>query len=282
MTTAKSSTPQKSFFMRRKPSGSGFSTWSGLQSILSIAVLMATLFTVFMPSNLFANKSLDELMTAAEPVKLPTQSVVTTSTPSGAPRIGIISGHKGIYDDPGSVCAPGILPNGLTTEAEVNERISTLVVQKLANLGYQVDILDEFDPRLQDYQAMALVSIHNDSCSYINDEATGFKASAAMMNTTVPDQSERLAACLVQRYGALTGMKFHFNSITEDMTYYHVFNEINDTTPAAIIETGFLNIDGNRLVTDTDTIAQGVTNGILCFVNNEPVQPDPTSTPAVP
>jgi N-acetylmuramoyl-L-alanine amidase len=282
MTSAKPSTPQKSFFMRRRSQGSGFSTWSGLQSILSIAVLMATLFTVFMPSNLFSNKSLDELMTAAEPDSLPTQPVVPTSTSSGAPRIGIISGHKGIYDDPGAVCAPGFLPNGLTTEAEVNERIATLVVQKLSNMGYQVDMLDEFDPRLDHYRALALVSIHNDSCEYINNEATGFKASAAMMNTTVPDLSERLASCLVQRYASLTGLKFHFNSITEDMTYYHVFNEIGDDTPAAIIETGFLNIDGNRLVTDTDIIAQGVVNGILCYVNNEPVQPDPTPTPAGP
>ncbi len=281
MTTAKPSTPQQSVRIHRKTARSGFSTWSSLQSILSIAVLMATLFTVFMPANLFSNKSLDEMMTAADPQLQPTQPL-PTSTPSGAPRIGIISGHKGIYDDPGAVCPTGFLPGGLTTEAEVNERIATLVMQKLSAMGYQVDLLDEFDGRLANYSALALVSIHNDSCGYINDEATGFKVSAAMMNSNVPDQSERLSTCLIQRYEATTGMKFHFNSITEDMTYYHVFNEIDGNTPAAIIETGFLNLDGYRLVTDTDVIAQGVVNGILCYVNNEPLQPSSTLTPSAP
>lgn len=278
MTTAKPSTPHPITRVRRKIT-EGFSTWSSLQSILTIAVLMATLFTVFMPANLFANQSLDKLMSAAEPDLSPTQPPATTATPSGAPRIGIISGHKGNFDDPGAVCADGLLPFGLSNEAQVNERISTLVVQKLTSLGYQVDLLDEFDPRLENYQAVALVSIHNDSCGYVNDEATGYKVSAAMMNSNVPAESERLTACMVQRYGALTQMKYHFNSITEDMTYYHVFNEIGDNTPAAIIETGFLNIDGNFLVSQSDLVAQAVVSGILCYVNNEPVQPDPTPTP---
>lgn len=281
MTSAKPSTPRPILPTRRKAT-SGFSTWNSLQSILTMAVLMATLFTVFMPANLFANQSLDRLLSAAEPELSPTSTPASTPTPSGAPRIGIISGHKGSQDDPGAVCPDGFLPGGLTNEAQVNERIATQVTQKLTRMGYQVDLLDEFDPRLQNYQAAALVSIHNDSCVFINNEATGYKVSAAMMNSNVPQESERLTACLIQRYGILSGMKFHFNSITEDMTYYHVFNEINNNTPAAIIETGFLNIDGNRVVTESDLIAQGVVNGILCYVNNEPVEPDPTATPATP
>jgi hypothetical protein len=68
-------------------------------------------------------------------------------------------------------------------------------------------------------------------------------------------------------------MKYHFNTITPDMTNYHTFNEINVETTAAIIETGFLNLDRAILTEQPDLVAKGVTAGILCFVRNEPVNP---------
>jgi len=63
-----------------------------------------------------------------------------------------------------------------------------------------------------------------------------------------------------------------------DMTDYHTFNEINTETTAAIIETGFLNLDRDILTNQTDLIAQGVVNGILCFTRNEDLG-KPTSQP---
>jgi N-acetylmuramoyl-L-alanine amidase len=71
-------------------------------------------------------------------------------------------------------------------------------------------------------------------------------------------------------------MRFHYSSITRDMTDYHAFNEINVNTTAAIIETGFLNLDRQMLTEKTDLVAQGVTQGILCFLRNENVGPTPT------
>lgn len=79
--------------------------------------------------------------------------------------MGIVSGHKGY--DPGAVC-----PDGLT-EAEVNYAIALEVTNLLARQGVQGDVLDEFDDRLTDYQADALVSIHADSCTIPG--ASGFK-----------------------------------------------------------------------------------------------------------
>jgi N-acetylmuramoyl-L-alanine amidase len=163
------------------------------------------------------------------------------------------------------------------TEEKVNLRIATLVQQYLIAEGYEVDLLQEFDERLKLYQASTLVSIHNDSCDYVNDEATGFKVAAAM-SSPFPEKANRLTACLIQRYQSTTDMKYHFNTITPDMTNYHTFNEVHSDTTAAIIETGFMNLDRQKLTEQPDLIAKGVTAGILCFVRNEPVNPQEPPT----
>ncbi len=163
------------------------------------------------------------------------------------------------------------------TEADVNLKIATLVQKKLVDRGFQVDLLNEFDTRLNGYRAVAVVSIHNDSCEYINPEATGFKVAAAL-NTRDTNRANRLLACLEDRYHRDTGLRFHPNSITADMTGYHAFSEIDPNTIAAIIETGFLNLDQEILTQHTDQVADGVVDGILCFVNNENVEPTPMPT----
>ena len=49
--------------------------------------------------------------------------------------------------------------------------------------------------------------------------------------------------------------------------------EIDPTTVATIIETGFLNLDREILTKHTDLVAEGVVQGILCFANNENIEP---------
>ena len=209
-----------------------FSVWRALSSVFSVALLMATLFTLFMPENIFSNDLMDKMIRAMQP---PSEGVVyPTATASPRPRIGLVAGHWG--NDSGSVCADGL------TEESVNLKIATLTKELLNNEGYDVDLLKEFDPRLTEYKALVLVSIHNDSCDYINDQATGFKVAAAEASPH-PDRAARLTSCLSQRYAAITGLAFHYNTVTNDMTDYHAFREIHADTTAAIIETGFLNLD---------------------------------------
>ena len=186
-------------------------------------------------------------------------------------RIGIVAGHSG--NDSGAVCYDGN-GNVTLTEAEVNLKIAAIVQQQLTQKGYQVDLLREYDTRLNGYRALAIVSIHNDSCDYINDEATGFKVAAAL-NTNDLNRANRLTACLVNRYERDTNLTFHAGSITPDMREYHAFREIDPSTVAAIIETGFLNLDREILTKRTDNVAAGVVDGILCFANNENVEPTP-------
>ncbi len=191
----------------------------------------------------------------------PTSTAQAEPTPSPTPyvpRIGIVSGHHG--NDSGAVCSDGL------TEAQVNYDIASRVATEMRQFGYRVDLLDEYDPRLVSYHALLLLSIHADSCEYINEEATGFKV-AHVLDSKVPDQEDRLVNCIADRYAARTGMHFHKNSITRDMTAYHGFYEVAPDTPAAIIETGFLYLDRVMLTQHADVVAQGIVDGVVCFLN---------------
>jgi N-acetylmuramoyl-L-alanine amidase len=235
-----------------------------LRTTFITAVLVATLFVAFTPNSFSGGGLTDQLAAILTPQSNP--EILPGTTPHPSVRIGIVSGHLG--NDSGTVCDNG------TTEAEVNLKIATIVQQKLNALGYETDLLKERDPRLDGYRAAVLVSIHNDSCKYINDQATGFKVAAAM-STRDTNLANRLQACLRDRYQSTTKLPWH-NSVTNDMTFYHAFNEIDPGTPAAIIETGFLNLDYQFLTTQTSLVATGVANGILCFINNENIAPTPT------
>lgn len=184
-----------------------------------------------------------------------------TSTPlPHTRRIGIISGHRG--HDSGAVCADGL------TEAQVNFDHALRVAGLLRAHGFEVDIMDEFDPRLEGYRALALISIHADSCIYINDRATGFKI-AGKPQPALNEENKRLVACLTEHYARATGLGFHSNSITHDMRQYHAFRRADPATPAAIIETGFLYLDRVLLTRQADRVAQGIAEGVLCFARAE-------------
>jgi N-acetylmuramoyl-L-alanine amidase len=252
-----------------KPPNSGVFYY--LQVVIIVAFVLATLFTASTPVNLLPQSLLANISrTFSRSLPEATGAVFSTATPRPLPRIGIVSGHWG--NDSGAVCSNG------TTEQEVNLDIATRVKESLVGQGYQVDLLKEFDPRLDGYKAMVLVSIHADSCDYINDQATGFKVAAAM-STVYPEKAARLTNCLRTRYAAVTGLPFHAGSITPDMTSYHAYSEIDSDTTAAIIETGFLNLDYQILTKHPDLIAKGITQGILCFVRNEDIGSEITTTP---
>jgi N-acetylmuramoyl-L-alanine amidase len=161
------------------------------------------------------------------------------------------------------------------TEFEVNQGVATKVMENLIDAGFDVELLKEFDPRLVGFKALALVSIHADSCNYINDLATGYKL-AATVNNPRPEKTARLLACIRDRYAEATGMEYHANSVTNDMSSYHAFNEIHSDTPAVIIEVGFMNLDYQILSQGQDQIAAGISDGLMCYVHNENVSEEGT------
>ena len=245
----------------------GNSAFQSLGFLILAAMMAATLFTAWTEPGLLPStlaETFNNAMPAFGSTPLP---ILPTITPRPSPRIGIVAGHYG--NDSGAVCPSEL---GGVREVDINLEVATRVQANLNALGYQVDLLNEFDETLTNFKAVALVSIHADSCTYVNDEATGFKVAAAM-STVYPEQAVRLTDCIRARYEATTGLEFHSGSVTNDMTSYHAFDEIDPQTPAAIIEIGFMNLDYEILTQRPDLIARGVTDGILCYVRNETVNP---------
>ncbi len=184
-------------------------------------------------------------------------------TPNYLIRIGIISGHMGPEDDPGAICDE----DGLT-EAEINFAVADRVWRGLRERGYTVDLLEEFDVRLDDYRADALISIHSNDCSDYGG-ASGFLVSKADAR---PDDGPdvRLMECIAQAYGARTALERRFG-LTRDMTDYHIFRKIHVNTPGIILELGFMRDDRELLTTQPDLLSQAIIEGIICYLR--PSQP---------
>ena len=191
------------------------------------------------------------------PTKTPKASPTPTPVPNPK-KIGVVAGHW--QSDVGAEC-----PDGLQ-EVTINRDVASRVVAILESKGYEAELLPEFAEELHGYEADAFVSIHTDACNVPG--ASGFKV-ARVASSAIPEEEDRLVACLIQEYGEKTGLAFHRNSITYDMTAYHAFNEIAPETPGAIIELGFMEADRVLLTEDSYTVAQGVAQGIVCFLEGE-------------
>jgi N-acetylmuramoyl-L-alanine amidase len=53
------------------------------------------------------------------------------------------------------------------------------------------------------------------------------------------------------------------------MTGYHAFQEISSNTTAAIMEIGFMNLDRLIMTQQPDLLAEGISQGVLCYIYNE-------------
>ncbi len=229
--------------------------------VLAAAGLTATIFTWFTPTQFLASDVISGLSIAEATSIVTTLEPTSLPTPNWLRKIGIVSGHRGPENDPGAVC-----PDGLT-EAEINFNVAQLVVRNLRGRGFSVDLLDEFDPRLDNYQAAGLLSIHANTCqTWPNNEVvSGFLISAAAARATARGNDNILVECVAQYYNQATGLQRR-DGVTIDMTDYHTFREIHPFTPAAIIELGFMLADREVLTTQVDAMAGAITDGILCFL----------------
>jgi hypothetical protein len=64
------------------------------------------------------------------------------------------------------------------------------------------------------------------------------------------------------------------------MLYYHAFREVSQRTPAAILELGFLYYDRDLLKNHPDRAAQGIVDGLMCFLDPKGQSVPATSIPA--
>lgn len=201
-------------------------------------------------------------------------SATPTPMPVPVPRVGIQVGHWQLEDLPDEMqqfrtwsgsYVPGY------DEWEINLPIAERVQQRLTAAGVQVDLLPTVIPI--GYQADAFVSIHADGASGAKAAirrgwklATPYRASPA---------SQALAAAVRESYGRVTGLPEDPRGLSVDMRAYYAFahyrywHSLAPTTPAIIIETGFMTYDAEweLLHKQPDVVAQGIAEGVLAYLD---------------
>ncbi|MFV9507553.1 MAG: N-acetylmuramoyl-L-alanine amidase [Oscillochloridaceae bacterium umkhey_bin13] len=196
-----------------------------------------------------------------------------TPDPNAPPRVGLQVGHWRIEEHPDEQARlrrfSGAYYRGYD-EWEVNILIAEQVRDLLQAAGVTVELLPATVP--MGYEADVFVSIHVDGV--VGEQAatrrgwklaTPFRASLA---------SEQLVAALSGSYPAATGLPADPLGPSYDMRAYYAFasyrywHSIASTTPAVIIECGFMTHPADRelIFNGRDRIAAGIARGILAYL----------------
>lgn len=202
-----------------------------------------------------------------QPGVIPTPTPRPSSTP---PRVGLQIGHLRSNELPAELAhlrtSTGTYWQNIR-EVEVNEAIAIRVRDILVAAGVEVDLLPATVP--PSYDADAFVAIHADGSTAGTrgwKVATPWRTSAA---------SRALMEAVASTYGVITGLPEDRHGISINMRGYYAFNyrrhthAIARTTPAIIVETGFLTNAADRtiIVDRPDLAAQGIAEGILKYLN---------------
>lgn len=238
---------------------SEFTVLNGVQTVVSIALVMATLLTLWNPRKVFNTPSLSSLVEAGATQSA--QEAKENTQDDRSQHIGILAGH---WEDnnPGEVCSDGMI------ESDINYDIAERVSQKLEDLGYSVDLFPEYDLDLLNYEGAALIAIYSGSCVESPPPPSGFSIGGSY-SAQNPEQVDQLATCLAQEYQQATGLPFTYEVINAEHASYHIFRDISVNTPAVRLELGSLNTNRSVLVNQADKTAGGIVAGIQCFLKGE-------------
>ena len=233
---------------------SSFSTGRVLQTVILIAAVLATLFTLWNPYKLFSQDNI------TQSDQFNTSDLETSEQKT----IGILVGHWNV--DSGSVCENGI------TEADVNEAIANQVSIKMNALGYPVRLFAQTDLDLINFRGQVLVAIFSGPCENTPANKSGFTI-GTILNASDLNASNALAVCMGEIYQSSTDLDFTYEIITPDHSAYTLFEMVNPGTPMIYLEMGSLYLDQTLLLEESEKVANGIVNGILCYLdtleNNE-------------
>lgn len=202
-----------------------------------------------------------------QPGVIPTPTPRPPGTP---PRVGLQIGHLRSNELPEELAhlrtSTGTYWQNIR-EVEVNEAIAIRVRDILVAAGVEVDLLPATVP--PSYDADAFVAIHADGSTA---GARGWKIATPWRTSAA---SRALMEAVASTYGVITGLPEDRNGITINMRGYYAFNyrrhthAIARTTPAIIVETGFLTNAADRtiIVDRPDLAARGIAEGILKYLN---------------
>ncbi len=157
---------------------------------------------------------------------------------------------------------------GNVTELSINLEIARRVAARLEAAGVVVDLLPATLP--PGYDADALVAIHADGAN--RPGVHGWKIATAWRAS---DASRELRESIASSYAAFTGLPEDRYGTTYNMRGYYAFSPHRFehaaayTTPAVIIEAGFVTVARDRevLVNEPETAAQGISAGIIRFLS---------------
>jgi N-acetylmuramoyl-L-alanine amidase len=200
-------------------------------------------------------------------------TAVPTPTPRPAdtpPRVGLQVGHWKSRELPDELArlrtSAGAFAAGYA-EWEVNLDIANRVAALLTAQGVTVDILPATVP--PSYDADAFIALHADGSP--RSASRGYKLATPWRTSRA---SADLMAALDAEYGATTKLP-RDGAITVNMRGYYAFSyrrhvhAIARTTPAVILEMGFLTSPADRavMIGKADTVAAGIAAGIMRYLN---------------
>lgn len=192
--------------------------------------------------------------------------------PPGPKKVALQAGHWLYREAPEELddlrSNPGTSGGG-KAEWEVTLDIAERAAEMLRAAGVEVDVLPTTVPVR--YRAHAFVSIHTDGDS--SGVLNGYKVIGPGFSGA-PAGDQALIDAINQEYPAVTGLPRQDSQISRRMTYYYAFNSrryqhaVAPGVPQVILETAFLTNAGDRrlLLGDPDTIARGIANGVLKFL----------------
>jgi N-acetylmuramoyl-L-alanine amidase len=198
-------------------------------------------------------------------------AAVPSAFPLSPWRVGIQVGHWKIEELPDELrrlrSSTGAR-YGRYREVDANIEIARRVVEYLRAAGIQVDLLPATVP--PGYQADAFVSIHADGA--YRPGVRGWKMSTPWRSSPA---SRMLLDAMVRTYPLFTGLPEDRYGTTYNMRGYYAFSPhrfhhaIAGTTPAMIIETGFVTVARDRevLFGAPDTVARGIAAGVVRYLS---------------
>lgn len=190
---------------------------------------------------------------------------------SGRSQVALQVGHWKIEEAPWELRAldpERQAEGGGKMEWEVVLAIAQETVKMLEAEDVGVTLLPAILPSI--YKADVFVSIHADQNPNM-PWASGFKVAASAFDQS--GKAKKLAQFLGEEYRKTTWLTQE-TYIPKSMPYYYAFNSskflyaVHPTTPAVIIETGYLPNPRDRaiILTNPQMAAQGIAQGILKFL----------------
>ncbi len=200
----------------------------------------------------------------------PTAILTPTPRPYGTPaRIGIQIGHLDSDQLPDELArlrtSTGAFYNGID-EYESNQAIAAAMKVLLEEAGVIVDLIPATVPPA--YRADAFIAIHADGAA---GNKRGWKIATPWRTSRA---SQELLDAVSATYGVISGIPEDVGGVSVNMRGYYAFSyrrylhAIHPTTPAIIVETGFLTSAADRaiIVNRPEVAARAIVEGVLDYL----------------